>query len=394
MAMKSSLSAPRTARAEADVVWKVPSLDPTKASVRIRTMLPALALERRGLRIAITDREPTEQVVRSARAVVINKSFRKDDQKLIDVANRYGTPVILDLCDNIFARRQDGTERPSARAFRYQARGAKAVVTTNDALADIVRSNSGYQGVVEVIPDSVETRDTNLHCMTHTFHRANSPPIVKLRYELRALRHSLVAAMRRRQASARLMDRGDFRSGRSVVVWFGISAGMGALHKVLPELVQVDRAHPIQLLVISEDASMFDEFARKADFPCVFRPWSLRTIHDLIGQATVCILPRADGPYDSAKSANRAVLALSLGVPVVADWIPSLSPLKEAVLIGEWHQAMTSYLNSSELRHSHVTAAADVIAPLYSLDVVADCWQRLLQSMNSPGYKQDGKPSA
>ena len=82
--------------AEIDVLWKVPTLDLRRASVRIRTLLPAMELERTGLRVKIIDQFPDAATLRAAKVVIINKSFSPWDGKLAARARLLGKPVITD----------------------------------------------------------------------------------------------------------------------------------------------------------------------------------------------------------------------------------------------------------------------------------------------------------
>jgi hypothetical protein len=64
-------------------------------------------------------------------------------------------------------------------------------------------------------------------------------------------------------------------------------------------------------------------------------------------QHDICILPINLNPYTRCKSNNRLALSLLLGVPVVADTIPSYEEFERYCLLDNWHENLRTYLKES-----------------------------------------------
>jgi hypothetical protein len=136
------------------IIWKVGKLSIGIASVRIRAMTPACLLRRRGHRVIVTDRRPSMADVREADVIVIGKSFTEDDAWLCDAAKRAGTPLIVDLCDDLGAAHQ----KDELNCFLAQARQAVRIVTTGDPLRRAIVRYGAPNEKIEIIPDTAESK--------------------------------------------------------------------------------------------------------------------------------------------------------------------------------------------------------------------------------------------
>src|SRR3546814_1225627 len=78
--------------------------------------------------------------------------------------------------------------------------------------------------------------------------------------------------------------------------------------------------------------------------PTQYVEWDLKSSARIIAEHDVAVIPVVSNPYTVCKTNNRLVFALHLGLPVVADPIPSYQAFSEAcVLRSEEH---TSELQS------------------------------------------------
>src|SRR3569833_3175182 len=139
--------------------WKVATLSPDIASVRYRAVLPLLALESDGYHCRISSEGRPENLA-GLNVLVIVKSFTAEDYFLAQEAAANGTPVVLDLCDNIFVESygdKPGQTKHCADMFVEIAHRAQAVIVTTEPLAKIVQAHIGQYVPVHVIADGIET---------------------------------------------------------------------------------------------------------------------------------------------------------------------------------------------------------------------------------------------
>lgn len=185
---------------------------------------------------------------------------------------------------------------------------------------------------------------------------------------------------------------------RKTVIWFGLSGsshgrvGMITLSECLVNLARFDQIVPLRLCVVSNNREMFNELFRAIPFPVEYHAWDPLLIFDQVRRADVCILPNSRDAFSRTKSANRAVLALSLGVPVIATSIPSIDPLQGNVVLDNWDAGLRRYLGDPEATRMDLAGASDVIDKIYSPDAVGEAWRRVIAGLD-PSMSQERPPS-
>ena len=90
-------------------------------------------------------------------------------------------------------------------------------------------------------------------------------------------------------------------------------------------------------------------------------------------------------PFTVCKSNNRPVLALMLGVPVVADLIPSYAELQDFVTFagdadGQWASAIRSYATDADLARHHVDDGQRYVRATYTPERVVSQWSQVLRA--------------
>lgn len=174
------------------------------------------------------------------------------------------------------------------------------------------------------------------------------------------------------------------------VVWFGNSGsrhgdfGLSNLRFVAPALAAVSARVPLRLRVVSNDQARFSAVTADYPFPCEFRTWRRDSALKDIASADLCIVPNSRDVFSFAKSANRLVLALSLGVPVVATSTPSAEPLRPFVIFDDWEAGLSTYLLDDARARADVAAAQHLIQSRYAPDQIARRWMTLLSEESSP----------
>jgi glycosyltransferase involved in cell wall biosynthesis len=363
------------------VCWRLSAWDPDIASVRYRAAIPALHLSERGVASRLSAAaygvlEPTPPD-----AVVFVKTFGENDVKQARLAADANVPVLLDVCDNVFA---EAYRAHSPENLKHMAETAAAVVTTGPALADVLRAELGADIPLHVVPDPVETPEDV---------RASTRLVLgeRLGRAVRERRSDIPRALGtvfERGLAPALRRPGLRGHGGELpqVLWFGNSGsseprfGLVNLLDIAPELQAAAREVAFRLLVVTGDEAAYRRKIAPLDLPSEFAAWDRLTIFRHVRQSAVVVLPNSRDEFSVCKSANRATLALSQGVPVVATRIPSLDPLEGCVLFDEFRGGLLTYLRDRSVAADHVNRAQEVIQHEFAPTVVAKRWQEVLTS--------------
>jgi hypothetical protein len=91
-------------------------------------------------------------------------------------------------------------------------------------------------------------------------------------------------------------------------------------------------------------------------------------------------MPSGLDPFSLCKSANRAVLALANGVPVVASYLEALAPLRDALIIDDWRAGIDAYLFEPSLAPAHLALARPLLAAEYSIEAIGRKWSDALRA--------------
>lgn len=287
------------------------------ASVRLRCVLPARLLARRGWRTGLYS--PGERYD----AVVFQKAYEAADISLAASLRAAGVKTVFDLCDNHF----HGAPPERVDRLNRMIETVDLVTVSTPEVGALVPRESVVVGDALEVPWA-------------------SPSLPRL-------------------------DRDALR-----VVWFGHAGtedppvGLANLRSILPDLAAV---RSLRLTVISNAPPSFD-----APFPVRYHRWRRWSFGTLFRQNDVCVIPVADNPFTRCKTANRLVLSLMLGLPVVADPIPSYREFEPYVLFSDWTANLRRYAADPSLRHRHVTEGRAYIENHHGNDTVASQWTAAL----------------
>lgn len=139
-------------------------------------------------------------------------------------------------------------------------------------------------------------------------------------------------------------------SHRKTVLWFGNAGqahgnyGIPTVLRFANELIQINEQQPIELLIVSNNEPKFREYIRRLPIPSRYAEWDPISIFEHLKSADLVILPNSNDSFSRTKSANRVLLALSQGVPVVAEDFAGLELLRDCVECDDIHQGLKRYL--------------------------------------------------
>lgn len=186
--------------------------------------------------------------------------------------------------------------------------------------------------------------------------------------------------------------------GLKTVLWFGNHGakygnfGMLNILEVADALERVNQDCALRLMVISNNRPKYETHIAPLPFKTAYLPWHPRKIYDYIRASDVVIIPNSQSRYSICKSANRAVLTLSQGTPVVASSTPALASLEGCVWTDDWEGGLREYLQNPKMAKAHVKQAQAVIQETLSGEAIAQKWITLLNQVSPLAPHQSSMP--
>ncbi len=385
------------------LAWIAATADPNVASLRYRCLVPAWALRELGHESTIfVDDLPSPDRF-DALIAVKNAGGRLDE--LARQFRAQGKPVFLDLCDNIFVPGYAQRRGPdlSADAARGLAAHAAGYITPNTALERIARAHLGHGARSWVIPDAALTPDAyQAMCAWLPGRFANAPRrgmdrLLSGSWRPFAAEGDIAPPSSDRESGHDKHDKDMFGADTdwqvdhlpedtARVIWFGRHGsfhsdfGMGLLKPVLAELELVHGDRPIELVVISNNRMRFDALTHDVRIFTRYEEWSNERVFFELSRADLFVMPSGRDPFSLCKSANRAVMALANGVPVIASYLEALEPLRGALVIDDWRAGLRGYLLDSALVETHLQRAKPILAAEFSIDAIGRKWHAALEA--------------
>ncbi|MEM7213607.1 MAG: hypothetical protein AAF479_17270 [Pseudomonadota bacterium] len=282
---------------------------------------------------------------------IFQKAYSEQDISLVSTLADRGVATILDLSDNHWFN-PDGREDLTERATRLDRMVASVDLVTvpTEQLKHRVSGNR-----CSVVDDALEP--------------------LSWRYSLPAVRRPL----------ERLIL-GD----RIRLVWFGNpgtpARGFGVvdLGSRMDQLNRFGSKFPIELTAVSKNEEVIRTHTQHAEFPVRYVPWSFEGIAGLLRQHDICVLPINRNAFTECKSPNRLILALRLGLPVVADSIPSYEEFSSFVTLDHWQGGLTAYATRSDVRRQHLRRARAYISARFGRQQLVIQWMSAISEALSP----------
>jgi glycosyltransferase involved in cell wall biosynthesis len=399
------------------LIWKTNSFDVNIASVRYRCLLPSRYLEARGYQSCFYhgNSEIDLHEWSNKDVLIFVKSFTPHDLCLSEKAQSLGIPVILDICDNIFiGEYASHAEFKHSEIFAQMSQFASAIVTTGHTLKHVIQANVKPSAPIFIIPDANETIDDVNHAlfvcsrkgwMKFLLYKIAS--ILSLENHVTELLYVNVyrfiqKSLRKKGAGSRDHNKSS-SSGKTkismefsslpvsdeykTVVWFGNHGanygnfGMLNLLDIVEPLKRIYGDIDFRLLVVSNSYTKYRDHIQSLPFPTSYVEWDLLTIHNWISESDVAIIPNSKSDFSICKSANRALLSLALGVPVVATRTPALEEFSNCIMFDDWEMGLRAYLNDSQLVSKHLEEAQSIIRAVYSGEMIAKQWSNLIEQV-------------
>jgi glycosyltransferase involved in cell wall biosynthesis len=332
--------------ARAAIGWIPTSSDLRVPSARLRCALPARYLRKAGW----SSQFFTEGRADQYDIVVFQKRYDEAALELAERLRERGTQTVFDLCDNHFFN-PDGRPALAERVKRLQRmlELADAVSVSTPTLAGLVSVRAPV-----VIDDALDT-----------------------------FRIALLTRARK-WLQAHLGERGPLQ-----LVWFGSAGtesppfGLAHLPRILPALEDINGHRPLRLTVISNSRTAYERATEPASFPTRYVEWTPTSFARIFPTHDVCVIPIETNPFTSCKTANRVALSLRLGVPVIADRIPSFNEFSPFVQLGSWRESLERYASDPALRAAQAEEGRRYVEATYTPERVVAQWSSLFRELQA-----------
>jgi hypothetical protein len=294
---------------------------------------------------------------------VLSKRYDAQSVKVaVELRQRHGTRLVLDLCDNHFyADSDDAVWKHRADDLRAAVNAVDVVVAASSALAEIVSAEARTGLPVVVIGDAVEA-------LTHP------SGLVRLAHPLAAWQ---LAQLRSNLATP------EIGAGRKLV-WFGnhgsgyADGGMADLSALREVLEAANLECPLSLTVVSNHRRKFADLTSNWRIKTHYLEWHQATFSRALCLHDVAVIPIGRNPFTVCKTSNRAATALAHGLAVAADSIPSYQALGDCIVLDDWTAGLHKLLTDPGFRLSSVSRGAALVRAECSIEHIAGRWRDVL----------------
>ncbi|MEC4987571.1 MAG: hypothetical protein SAJ37_02385 [Oscillatoria sp. PMC 1068.18] len=337
------------------IAWKPFDAKLNAASTRLRVLLPCQYLQKAGWNCEIYDPEKEDKYD----LVIFQKTCTKEDILLARKLRKNKIKVVYDLCDNNFYNPYNLPKyNKKVVGSEKMIKEANAVTVSTPELQKLIAHPQCI-----VIDDTIDYVQRNL--------------LTEIPFKLKKWQE-------------------EWQDKSFRVVWFGnskleivyksiglseVPSGMVSIAKVIPALEALNEKIPVKLTVISNSEELFQEHTENVSFATQYYPWKMSSFPLLFMQNDLCIIPIDLNPFTICKTNNRLVTALSLGLPVVADKIPSYAEFSDFVLFGDWKENLERYAMNKSLRQQHVKEGKKYIKKTYTKNRVVEQWSKMFKTV-------------
>lgn len=320
------------------------------ASFRLRCKLIATELIKFGTFNVTIGSKPSKRID------VLILSKRYDTKTLISAEEfklRYGTRVILDICDNHFVLKSSDNKSITKRDQLITAiNTVDQVVTSSDFLKKEILKYCNPISPVIVISDIVEI---NKYTIFNKLCRLNALfNFFKLKW--------------------------TFSQNKcSRIIWFGNhqgsykESGMSDLLRIKSELQFVSEELNLSLTILSNSRKKYNDVFRDWDIKTYYLEWDEVLFKEVLELHDLAVIPCSINDFTLSKSDNRVTTSLAHNLKVIADPVPSYLKYQEYIYIGDWKKSLKNCIGDSELKNVNY----DVINHNYS---IINLWLKLISN--------------
>jgi glycosyltransferase involved in cell wall biosynthesis len=321
--------------------WYIQGSDLKSASTRYRCFHFARALDQDFESLFFSNYKDLKNDIRDLDAIIIVKRLDRSTTDLAALARHRGKPLFLDLCDDLADPRHPARDPFSALTFLLGlAPTLSGIVVPSAKMAERIdgylADNGFCRQLCHVIPDIAETRE--IFAETERFVRKRAEESATLG----ALEESATPGGLEESATpGGLEESVTLGAPPRRIIWFGnyggshSNFGIFSLKPRLKKLRDFHRECPIELVIISNNKTVYEALVAGCGFPTRYVSWSPSAIYEELHRADVALLTTGDDDFCAVKSSNRVLQALAASVPVITEKSPALAEFEEVIFTGK-----------------------------------------------------------
>ncbi len=334
------------------IAWK-PIGDENVASSRLRAYIPCRELAKQQYPIELYNPKNKENY----KAIIFQKAYTKEDITLAKELKLNGCIIILDQCDNHFYN-------PNADPIMEERKNRLIQMTE---IADVITAST--KKIADLYPDK------RTFIIDDFIESPALSPLLNLWYKW-------IYYSKKRKSNV------------TNLIWYGNAGsesprfGIIDLGEILKSLENVNRKYPIQLTVVSNSEELYNRYIKdKVSFQVHYISWKKRSFPYILKQHDLCLIPVQKNPFTICKTNNRVVLPLLLGVPVVADPIPSYEEFAPFISFSDWEKNLMDFIENSTAQYAKVKKGQEFVKRKYSEEKIVARWKAVLNEATNLSHK-------
>ena len=337
--------------------WHADRCDPRIASVRLRLLQPVAFLQSTGVSVDTSDVafDPSRHDV-----VLFCKSVSEGALEIALRAKAAGKFIVYDICDNVFAGKDNKKTARRSAAVRQMLALADHVTFTTEVLR---------QQILEQVPYDIGKTSVIADCLD-CFEQGGSGRSVQ---SLRAY-HRTANFLRRNE-------------GALHCIWFGKSqgkkSGLAHLQAAVRYLEGFSKRFPVTLTILSNRPFRYWLYSRSWKIPHHYEAWDLNNFGDILAMHDVTVIPLEQNEYTLGKTINRPATAIMAGLGVIADSIPAYEELRPYIPLDDWSAQLERYWNCAPSGDPQLAQARLYLESRYGKEQLGRQWLELLSMPSS-----------
>ncbi|MGR9223722.1 hypothetical protein [Rhizobium leguminosarum] len=420
------------------IAWVSADISPNVASFRYRALYPSFALADNGFQNAYFSIQNAKiEHLKDYDVVIFVKTVSHVLTAIMrELSERYGRKVFLDLCDYVTHPKYGDNSGDLRRVvILSQTPYIDAIVVPTEQLRKVLSASLSGSLPIVVIPDQAESSALIARTRVFSVEKVGTYSLAELRRLIRPrtrladlkskigrtrqqARESflsfriLVAELSRtpRKLPARLYDRlrgywatrprlvtagrnkmpadqapvSGLNDGKKLI-WFGnagsdsFQSGIQTLTLIASDLIRLAQTVDFELVVMSSRSDAYRTLIEPLPFRSRFELWSQEGCFEAVRASDAFLMPQIEDEFSECKSANRALLALSCGTPVIASRLLSLEPLKDCIVTDDWEGGFRRYLLDEAATKADLEKARSIIEKEFSAEATGRKWLELMR---------------
>lgn len=171
------------------------------------------------------------------------------------------------------------------------------------------------------------------------------------------------------------------------IFWSGNRSGNYHLNDLGKVISELRKKYKIKF-IIQSDSKDFIDFSNFYPAEVIFKPWSLKTELSNFQSADIGIMPMHDTLWERGKCAFKALLYMSVGIPVVCSPVGVNKEIIQDGLNGflansteEWLEKLSLLIENPDLRKKLGIVGRKMVEERYSLKINAPKLKKILEEV-------------